>query len=249
MTYGYSYKTSDGVRHESTFEAKSNEAVFAALRAQGIKPMKVWEIHSPYYISKRTRLIIVLALALTASLAYIFVAPTTSQGTKHQAQSTTSPRHQIYGDPAIWENIERDNFAFVFKNSGDRILALYAIPGRAVTDSLGLSRAALLKALEGCKDEDVVVEKTDAAEAVELKKIVQGMKEELRWYVADGVGSVETYLNRLRERQEEEIRIYERTSAELENNTDEKLREERNAALRAMGLRTIPRRRNSPSDK
>ena len=240
MTYGYSYKTSDGVRHESTFEAKSNEAVFAALRAQGIKPMKVWEIHSPYYISKRTRLIIILALALAASIAYILVAPS-APSTKHQAPSTTSPRHQIYGDPAIWEDIERDNFASVFKSSGDRILALYAIPGRAVTDSLGLSRAALLKALEGCKNKDVVIEKTDSAEAVELKRIVQGMKEELRWYVADGVGSVESYLNRLRERQDEEIRIYERTKNELENCTDNALREERNAALRAMGLRTIPR--------
>ena len=243
MKFGYSYKTSDGVRHESTFEAKSNEAVFAALRAQGIKPMKVWEIHSPYYISKRTRLIIVLALALAASLVYTIRLSKTYHSSliTHHSDALASPRHQIYGDPAIWENIERDNFASVFKSSGDRILALYAIPGRAVTDSLGLSRAALLKALEDCKDEDVVVEETDAAEAVELKKIVQGMKEELRWYVADGVGSVESYLNRLRERQEEEIRIYERTSAELENNTDEKLREERNAALRAMGLRTIPR--------
>lgn len=247
MTYGYSYKTSDGVRHESTFEAKSNEAVFAALRAQGIKPMKVWEIHSPYYISKRTRLIIILALALAASLVYTIRLRRSALSTPHSA--LTAPRHQIYGDPATWEDIERDNFASVFKSSGDRILALYAIPGRAVTDSLGLSRAALLKALENCKNKDVVIEKTDSAEAVELKRIVQGMKEELRWYVADGVGSVESYLNRLRERQDEEIRIYERTRLELENCTDNALREERNAALRAMGLRTIPRRRNSPSDK
>lgn len=247
MTYGYSYKTSDGVRHESTFEAKSNEAVFAALRAQGIKPMKVWEIHSPYYISKRTRLIIILALALAASLVYTIRLRRSALSTQHSA--LTAPRHQVYGDPATWEDIERDNFASVFKSSGDRILALYAIPGRAVTDSLGLSRAALLKALEDCKNKDVVIEKTDSAEAVELKRIVQGMKEELRWYVADGVGSVESYLNRLRERQDEEIRIYERTRLELENCTDNALREERNAALRAMGLRTIPRRRNIPSDK
>ena len=248
MTYGYSYKTSDGVRHESTFEAKSNEAVFAALRAQGIKPMKVWEIHSPYYISKRTRLIIILALALAASIAYILVAPS-APSTKHQAPSTTSPRHQIYGDPAIWEDIERDNFAAVFPDVGDRILAAFAIPGRLSPGVLNLSRQELLKRLTECKDKDIAFDATDSNEATELKKIVQGMKEELRWYVADGVGSVESYLNRLRERQDEEIRIYERTKNELENCTDNALREERNAALRAMGLRTIPRRRNSPSDK
>lgn len=239
MTYGYSYKTSDGIRHESTFEAKSNEAVFAALRAQGIKPMKVWEIHSPYYISKRTRLIIILALALAASLVYTIRLRHSALSTQHSA--LTAPRHQIYGDPATWEDIERDNFATVFPDVGDRILAAYAIPGRIPPVSLNLSRQDLLKRMAECKDKDIAFDATDSNEATELKKIVQGMKEELRWYVADGVGSVESYLNRLRERQEEEIRIYERTKNELENCTDNALREERNAALRAMGLRTIPR--------
>ena len=239
MTYGYSYKTSDGIRHESTFEAKSNEAVFAALRAQGIKPMKVWEIHSPYYISKRTRLIIILALALAASLVYTIRLRHSALSTQHSA--LTAPRHQIYGDPATWEDIERDNFAAVFPDVGDRILAAYAIPGRISPGSLNLSRQDLLKRMTECKDKDIAFDAADSNEATELKKIVQGMKEELRWYVADGVGSVESYLNRLRERQEEEIRIYERTKNELENCTDNALREERNAALRAMGLRTIPR--------
>lgn len=239
MTYGYSYKTSDGIRHESTFEAKSNEAVFAALRARGIKPMKVWEIHSPYYISKRTRLIIILALALAASLVYTIRLRHSALSSPHSA--LTAPRHQIYGDPATWEDIERDNFATVFPDVGDRILAAYAIPGRISPGSLNLSRQDLLKRMEECKDKDIAFDAADSNEATELKKIVQGMKEELRWYVADGVGSVESYLNRLRERQDEEIRIYERTKNELENCTDNALREERNAALRAMGLRTIPR--------
>jgi hypothetical protein len=239
VKFGYSYKTSDGIRHESTFEAKSNEAVFAALRAQGIKPMKVWEIHSPYYISKRTRLIIILALALAASLVYTIRLRHSALSTPHSA--LTAPRHQIYGDPATWEDIERDNFATVFPDVGDRILAAYAIPGRISPGSLNLSRQDLLKRMEECKDKDIAFDAADSNEATELKKIVQGMKEELRWYVADGVGSVESYLNRLRERQEEEIRIYERTKNELENCTDNALREERNAALRAMGLRTIPR--------
>lgn len=239
MKFGYSYKTSDGIRHESTFEAKSNEAVFAALRAQGIKPMKVWEIHSPYYISKRTRLIIILTLALAASLVYTIRLRHSALRTPHSA--LTAPRHQIYGDPATWEDIERDNFATVFPDIGDRILAAYAIPGRIPPGSLNLSRQDLLKRMAECKDKDIAFDAADSNEATELKKIVQGMKEELRWYVADGVGSVESYLNRLRERQEEEIRIYERTKNELENCTDNALREERNAALRAMGLRTIPR--------
>ena len=243
MKFAYAYKTPDGTRHEDTFEAKSREEVFSSLRANGVKPIKVWEIHSRFYVSRRTRVIILLAVALAASLVYILVAPPPEPSAKRQVSGTTAPRHQIYGDPATWENIERDGFSSVFKCDGDRILALYAIPGKAVSGTLGLSRGAVLKALADCKDKDIVVEESDVAEAIELKRIVQGMKEELRWYVADGVGTVETYLYRLCERQEEEVRIFERTSVELESNPDEKLREERNAALRAMGLRTIPRKR------
>ena len=41
MKYTYAYKTSDGVRHEDSMNASSREEVFAALRAKGIKAIKV----------------------------------------------------------------------------------------------------------------------------------------------------------------------------------------------------------------
>ena len=41
MKFTYAYKTSDGVRHEASMDAESREAVFAALRQQGIKAIKV----------------------------------------------------------------------------------------------------------------------------------------------------------------------------------------------------------------
>ena len=41
MKYTYAYKTSDGVRHEGTMKASSREEVFAELRKQGIKAIKV----------------------------------------------------------------------------------------------------------------------------------------------------------------------------------------------------------------
>jgi len=41
MKYTYAYKTSNGARHEAAMEAESREAVFAALRARGIKAIKV----------------------------------------------------------------------------------------------------------------------------------------------------------------------------------------------------------------
>ena len=41
MKYTYAYKTSDGRRHEAAMDAESREAVFEALRAKGIRPIKV----------------------------------------------------------------------------------------------------------------------------------------------------------------------------------------------------------------
>ena len=41
MKYTYAYKTSDGVRREEAIEAASREAAFEALRARGIRPIKV----------------------------------------------------------------------------------------------------------------------------------------------------------------------------------------------------------------
>lgn len=243
MKFGYSYKTSDGTRHESIFEARTKEDVFASLRVQGIRPIKVWEIHSRFYLSRRTRIIIFLVALSTVSVFYAIRARREAEVAKSIVRTSSSPRHQIYGDPAIWEEMERDNFSTVFGSEGDRVLAAFAIPGRPVAYEAFPSHGAAVKALETCMDNEVPSLETDSREAAELKSIVRGMKDELRWYVGDGVGTVSTYLNRLRERQEEEVRIYERTRAELENCSDNALREERNAALRAMGLRTIPRPR------
>ena len=41
MKFSYSYKTSDGVRHEGRVDAPSREEAFAELRRQGIKAIKV----------------------------------------------------------------------------------------------------------------------------------------------------------------------------------------------------------------
>lgn len=42
MKFTYAYKTSDGVRHEDSIEAKSRDEVFATLRGRGIRAIKVF---------------------------------------------------------------------------------------------------------------------------------------------------------------------------------------------------------------
>ena len=75
MKYRYAYKTSDGVRHEDMIDADSREGVFAALRARGIKAIKVvaadgskanGEIRG---LRKRTATLIALIAATLAGLA------------------------------------------------------------------------------------------------------------------------------------------------------------------------------------
>jgi len=51
---------------------------------------------------------------------------------------------------------------------------------------------------------------------------------------------VRTKLRRLNERTAQEMQIYERTRRELEKETSEEVWEQKNDALRRLGLRTIP---------
>ena len=41
-----------------------------------------------------------------------------------------SPRHQIYGDPAIMEGFERGEFGEALPRRGDRLLAWFSQPGK-----------------------------------------------------------------------------------------------------------------------
>ena len=135
MKYTYAYKTSDGMRHEDSMNAASREAVFAELRKHGIKAIKVvaadgskanGEVRG---VRKRAVAALVALVALIAGVvAYL-------EGTRTAAvvaanSAAVSPRHQIYGDPAIMEAFERGDFGEVFSRDGDKMLAIFAHPGK-----------------------------------------------------------------------------------------------------------------------
>ena len=69
-----------------------------------------------------------------------------------------------------------------------------------------------------------------------MKQIINGMRE----YLANGNGTPRTFWRRLNERTTQEMQIYERTRRELEKETSEAVWEQKNDALRRLGLRTIP---------
>ena len=88
-------------------------------------------------------------------------------------------------------------------------------------------------------ERDIVIAPEDPREIKELKQIVNGMREELRGYLANGNGTTRSFWRRLNERTTSEMQIYERTRRELEKEKSTEIWEQKNAALRRLGLRTI----------
>ena len=147
------------------------------------------------------------------------------------------------------ESFERGEFGDALPREGDRLLAVFAQPGRLMCrrgfDPRRLkpedqSAFAGYAKDELAPDADIPVVAADPREVRELKQIVNGMRQEMREYLANGNGTPRSYWRRLNERTQQEAQIYERTRRELEGETDPDAYELKNAALRRLGLRTIP---------
>ena len=254
MKYTYAYKTSDGIRHEDSMNASSREEVFAELRKRGIKAIKVvaadgskanGEVRG---VRKRAVVALVALAAVCAGVIAYFGGTRTAVVTAANS-AMSSPRHQIYGDPAIMEPIERGDFGGILPREGDRLLAIFAQPGKLMcakgADPRVLSGNAATVFVSYAKnelgtDKDIQIAADDSREVRELKQIVNGMREEMREYLANGNGTPRSYWRRLNERTLSEMQIYERTRRELEKENRPEVWEQKNEALRVLGLRTIP---------
>jgi len=263
--------------------AASREEVFAELRKRGIKAIKVvaadgskanGEVRG---VRKRAVAALVALAAVCAGVVAYFGGTRTA--TVVAANSAiSSPRHQIYGDPAIMEPIERGDFGGILPREGDKMLAIFAQPGKLMCakgvnprrlnqklfpSSADNGRAACPQAAERRvgdnapyqnaaqvfeayakkelgADKDIQIAADDSREVRELKQIVNGMREEMREYLANGNGTPRSYWRRLNERTLSEMQIYERTRRELEKETRPEIWEQKNESLRILGLRTIP---------
>ncbi len=269
MKYTYAYKTSDGVRHEAAMDAASREAVFEALRAQGIRAIKVVaadgsRANGAENDSKRTtaswRAALVAATVLIAAAIAVGVwwqfgggrdrgqpsrvggDETQSTGGEVKATSflTAQTRRQVIGDVAVIEKGIRTGWADAFKREGDRFFASFAIPG-AEAGQRSTSEEELRRALESA----VEATPDDSLEIRQIKAMVEGMKEEARRYIAAG-GTAVGYGQRLVERQEAEIAIYGRVKSDIEaahkkmdSSAFEDYLEKRNDELRNLGIKPV----------
>ena len=246
MKFVYQYRTSDNKSHKGMISAASRDAAFAALRAQGIKAGRVEEAPGFFnkLFGKGKRWIAIAVLGLTA-IAAVLVAHNTERKVRQNVNGATS-RHHIYGDPALLSRLERNGYADVFTHEGDRALAAFAQPGSIGRLSYHLQHRmeaiGAIKKLVGDLAEGrapLTVGTDDEREVRECKQIVLGMRGELLRYLSNGVGTVETYVRRLEERQAREQNIYQAAKRDLEKVKDQKVWEERNESLRVLGLPTI----------
>ena len=254
MKYTFAYKTSDGVRHEDSLEAESRDEVFQLLRGRGIRPIKVVAADGSKANGEVRGLrkpavfaLVALAAVVTGVVAYLGGERTGAATAANSAAN--APRHQIYGDPATMEGLERGDFAAHLPRTGDQMLAVFAQPGKLMC-AKGANPRLLDATMEAAfaayaKDElaaecDIAIDAGEARELQELKQIVNGMREEMREYLANGNGTPRSFWRRLNERTTQEMQIYERTRRELEKETSEEVWEQKNDALRRLGLRTIP---------
>ena len=151
-------------------------------------------------------------------------------------------RRQVIGDAAFIEKGIRTGWSSVFPHEGERFLASFAIPGVPAGQRNSTEEEVRQALTRKC---DIEIE--DGIETRQIKAMVEGMKQELRAYLAAG-GSVVGYGHRLVERQESEIAYYERAKNEIEAACASgaaadkvlSLWESKNDELRRMGIRLVP---------
>ena len=233
MRFTYTYRSSDGERHAAEIEAESRDAAFAKIRSElGIKPIKVTATgdageSQPSAPGKRFP-VRVLPWAVGAVFAVVgvvywlrsarsdgngnvdVVVMHTPQGPVTLQAAEPLPRQAIPGNR---QRIEGDRDS-VFTNAAERLLSRFAEPGRAVAAPADTKPTEA--EFRACLREPVRVASNELTEHIDLKRIVSGMKREMRAYLAGG-GTVDGYLTELEKRQRLEISYRKSAEEKLES--------------------------------
>ena len=251
MKFTYAYKTSDGTRHEESMNASSREEVFIALRAKGIKAIKVVAADGSRANGEvrgiRKRVVFVIACvvaALTGAIVYFtaqrrnLVTPEAHSASAAKLRNATPlPRQMIPGDRGrIAEAAES------LTNVAERVLAAFAEPGRTFVLESKLPTEAEFAAI---LREPLKITDDEFTESVDLKRIVTRIKADLRRFLTAG-GTADEFVAELIKRQKLEIAYREKAEARL----NEMLKGDTgkaydfflkaNAQLQSMGIYPLP---------
>ena len=137
----YSYKTSDGVRHEGTLSAPSKDMAFAALREKGIRPIRVDELAPPTprrlgaltYRQWLILAVLVLLLSIAVAGMVVFILP--RRGVHPVLAAPPTPQNTGKRSPAFQKIVEeveeaRDKYREGMEKVDYELLANYALVER-----------------------------------------------------------------------------------------------------------------------
>lgn len=230
--FHYFYQSKENKNLDGWIVAKSRDDAYAQLRKQSIKPYKV--VGKDPIAWKRWAAIAVLAVALAGTYAWLALR------SEPVAPDEQFVRHQIYGAESVIRNGISTEWSACGLDEGERYLARYAQPGIKVAYRRKTSETA--SAVEASLSRHLEVEDSELLEYRQLKQIVESIKDELRAYIKSG-GNVDGFLDRLQERQDQEVAYYNAANQELENAKGTMPEDElynlwaaKNAELRAIGL-------------
>ncbi len=198
MTYKYLYQTRENENRQGEIKARNRAEAYAALRKQGIRPYRLigddpknWR---PWAIAA--------AFAVLAAAAALAIAA--AIGANAAAGMRAEKRAQLAGDAHAIAEGAATSWQGVFDSPLDRHLAAYAQPGWLLEPPplADADKAAAQDALARPLERSAA----EPSEVRQLKNIVEGMRGEMRSYIAAG-GTVEDYLAFLAERQAREANI------------------------------------------
>lgn len=257
MRFTYIYKTSDGVRTEAKITADTREQVFAELRSQGIRPIKVIAEDGskangePPKQSKKHRVVIAaLSVALLGLLFYITVS---DGGSTAEAGNPESGRRVSRGiesniieinpgvrvaKPRPRKQLElkaMPDFGKVFKYRSEAALARFACPGETNGIDAVATAADLSSDIYDSVDDMILLTPEDTPESIDIKRIVAGIKVEATMMLDTGK-SVEELVEWLISRQRMEASFRARIAESVSKGADIK---QANIQLQSMGMKEL----------
>ena len=257
MRFTYTYRSSDGQRHTAEIDAPSRDEAFAAIRREmGVKPIKVvaadgsranGEVRG---VRRRAAALLAVASAVAAGLVAFWLgrrvggsAPysvDTPQGPVTFTVAAPLPRQAIPGSRLRIEGAPTN----LFCHAAEFVLARYAEPGRDARARASSAPTPGEEEWRRCLREPVRIASNDLTEHADLKRIVAGMKREMRAYL-DGGGTVEGYMSELERRQRLEASYRdaaERRLAGMLGRPEEAYAYwlKANASLKSMGIYELP---------
>lgn len=215
-------------------DAESREAVFRSLREQGIKAIKVVAADGSKANGEirgvRKRVVftaIFAAVIVTATCVYFLTkesvshlpdgtpaSSTTSpaQDTRNKTQSAHRPARPLERQVITGDRRRIEDAVNSLTNATERLLAVFVEPGRPLPKSIAPNPtdaefAAILA-------KPVLVAADEYTEAIDVKRILEGIKKEMSAYMAAG-GTADAYIAELVKRQKLEISYRERAERHL----------------------------------